>query len=67
MVSIFLTVTLLLGGGTSEGDSSRLRLAGFAEFRLGHYLKAEEFIRQAVDAAETTNDFDASLEVGREG
>ena len=56
MVSILFTVTLLLGGSISEGDSVRLRQAGVAEFQLGHYLKAEEFIRKAVDAAETTND-----------
>jgi tetratricopeptide (TPR) repeat protein len=62
MVSILFTVALLLGGGISEGDSSRLRQAGLAEFQSGHYLKAEEFIRKAVDAAETTNDaFEAAL------
>ena len=62
MVSILFTVTLLLGGSISEGDSVRLRQAGLAEFRLGHYLKAEEFIRKAVDAAETTNDaYEAAL------
>src|SRR5262245_29775921 len=62
MVSIIFTVTLLLGGGISGGDSSRLRQAGFAEFQLGHYVKAEELIRKAVDAAETTNDaYEAAL------
>ena len=62
MVSILFVMTLLLGGGISEGDSRRLRQAGFAEFQLGHYLKAEEFIRKAVDAAETTNDaYEAAL------
>ena len=62
MVSILFVMTLLLGGGISEGDSRRLRQAGFAEFQLGYYLKAEEFIRKAVDAAETTNDaYEAAL------
>jgi tetratricopeptide (TPR) repeat protein len=62
MVSILFTMTLLIGGGISEGDSSRLRQAGLAEFQLGHYLKAEELIRKAVDAAETTNDgYEAAL------
>jgi len=56
MASILVTITLLFGGTIPRADDYvNLRLAGLAEYEVGHYAGAEEFIRKALDLAETIN------------
>jgi tetratricopeptide (TPR) repeat protein len=64
MVSILVTITLLFGGTTprADDDYARLRQASLAEYQMGHYARAEEFTRKALDLAETTNnEYDVAL------
>src|SRR5438034_11113273 len=56
MASVLLTITLLFGR-TIPGaeDCVSLREAGLAEYEMGHYALAEEFIRKALVLTETNN------------
>ena len=56
MPSLLVTITLLFGGTTPRSeDYVSLRQAGLAEYQMGHYVRAEELIRKALDLAEATN------------
>ena len=56
MASVLLTITLLFGGTIPRAnDYVSLRQAGLAEYEMGHYARAEEFIRKALVLTETIN------------
>src|SRR5712691_12646105 len=63
MVSILVTITLLFGATIPGADNYvSLSQASLAEYQMGHYARAEQFIRKALDLAETTNDeYDVAL------
>ena len=56
MASILVTLTLLFGETIASADDYvSLRQAGLAEYEMGHYARAEELIRKALELAETIN------------
>ena len=56
MASILVTLTLLFGETIASADDYvSLRQAGLAEYEMGHYARAEEFIRKALVLTETLN------------
>ena len=56
MASILVTITLLFGETIASADDYvSLRQAGLAEYEMGHYARAEELIRKALELAETIN------------
>ncbi len=63
MASILLTITLLFGGTIPRAvDYVSLRQAGLAEYEMGHYARAEEFIRKALVLTETIdNEYEVAL------
>ena len=63
MASILVTITLLFGETIASADDYvSLRQAGLAEYEMGHYARAEEFIRKALVLTETIdNEYEVAL------
>jgi tetratricopeptide (TPR) repeat protein len=61
MLSILVSIALFIGGETPVAtsrptDSTGLLQAGTAEYQRGHYARAEELIRKALDLAQPSDD-----------